>query len=179
MDAFNFAFTLFGLLLGFTLIEVLSGLAKVLKARRRIRVGWLTPLLAVFVMLDVLSFWQGAWAARSLIPVTYGALLAGLVITAIYYLAASWIFPETLEDGIDLDSHYLDHRRIVLPGIWACNVIPFSLLALQTKETSPVELVMVGIYWLLVGIAVASQRRGINGIALIVLITVYIASALF
>jgi hypothetical protein len=179
MDEFNFAFSLFGLLLGFTLVEVLGGVAKALKARRRIRVGWLTPLLSAFVMLDVLSFWSGAWGARSLIPVSYGMLFAGLMVTATYYLAASWIFPEALVDGVDLDAHYMEHRMIVLPGIWLCNVIPFSLLTWQSGQfPSGSAVAVIALYWLLIGVAIASGSRIINGVALSGLIAIYTASAL-
>ncbi|KQN37024.1 hypothetical protein ASG37_05020 [Sphingomonas sp. Leaf407] len=178
MDAFNFAFTLFGLLLGFTLVEVLSGLAKTLQFHGRIRAGWLTPLLAIFVMLDVLSFWDGAWAARALIPVSYGTLLAGLVITGVYYLAASWIFPQSWEDGTDLDAHYLDHRRIVLPGIWACNAIPFSLLAWQAAQPMSMSgISLIGLYWVLVGTAFISRSKVVNVVALGGLIAVYLVNA--
>ena len=58
MDAFNFAFSLFGLLLGFSLAEVLSGFARALKRGSARKLGWLTTLLAIFVMLDLTSFWQ-------------------------------------------------------------------------------------------------------------------------
>lgn len=43
VSAFEFVFSLLGLLLGFSLIEVLGGLSKALKARKSVRIGWLTP----------------------------------------------------------------------------------------------------------------------------------------
>lgn len=64
MAPFDFIFALFGLLLGLSLAEVLSGFARAIQARlepgRALRLGWLTPLLGAFVLLDLLSFWNAA-----------------------------------------------------------------------------------------------------------------------
>ena len=43
MDAFNFVFSLFGLLLGLALAEVLGGFGTAMDSRRELRIGWLTP----------------------------------------------------------------------------------------------------------------------------------------
>ncbi len=69
MSDFEFVFSLLGLLLGFSLVEVLGGLARLIEAQlravklgaagqaeARFRAGWLTPLLGLFVMLDLISF---------------------------------------------------------------------------------------------------------------------------
>ena len=89
MDAFNFAFSLFAIILGLSLAKVLEGFARALRRRRVIHLGWLTPLLAVFVMLDLTSFWESGWAARRFVTPQYGDLLIGLVMTGLYYIAAS------------------------------------------------------------------------------------------
>lgn len=47
MSNFEFVFSLFGLLLGFSLVEVLGKLAASVKARPKSRTGWLTPLLSL------------------------------------------------------------------------------------------------------------------------------------
>ena len=49
--------------------------------------GRLTPLLGVFVMLDITGFWSIAWQARDVVPPTYAALVVGLAITGLYYIA--------------------------------------------------------------------------------------------
>ena len=68
MSQFEFVFSLFGLLLGLSIAEVMSGFGKAVKARSRLRIGWLTPLLGVLVMLDLTSFWTIAWSMRELVP---------------------------------------------------------------------------------------------------------------
>ena len=123
MSAFEFVFSLFGLLLGFSLVEVLGGLARTMEARLRLgpayRVGWLTPLLALFVLLDLLTFWLSAWRLRDGLAVTGGTLTAGLLFAGGYYLAAHLVFPPREVDAPDLDAHYFRVKRPVLGILWA------------------------------------------------------------
>jgi hypothetical protein len=60
MTAFEFVFPLFGLLVGLTYTEMLSGLARALKSSRHVRIGWLVPLLGVLVLINLTMFWYGA-----------------------------------------------------------------------------------------------------------------------
>src|SRR5688500_14878840 len=98
MTSFEFVFSLFGLMLGLSLAEILGGLTRTVQSRaaatakKRRRIGWLTPLLGLFVMLDLTSFWTVAWTLRDSIPAHYSSLVIGLAITGIYYLAASLVF---------------------------------------------------------------------------------------
>ena len=117
MDAFNFAFSLFAIILGLSLAKVLEGFARALRRRRVVHLGWLTPMLAVFVMLDLTSFWEAGWATRKFLTPQYGMLLIGLVLCGLYYIAASIIFPGEFGDRDDFDEHYIEHRRQVLGAI--------------------------------------------------------------
>ena len=61
MTEFAFVFSLYSLLLSFSLVALLSGFGKALDAALRDngpRVGWLVPLLGLFVLLDLLSFFE-------------------------------------------------------------------------------------------------------------------------
>lgn len=130
MTDFEFVFSLFGLLLGFSLIEVLGGLAKVIEAQLRavkvgaeapgerpFRAGWLTPLLGLFVMLDVISFWGSAWVARGQVSYSGPVVVGGLLFAGAYYVAAHLVFPTEKADWVSLDAHYFRVRRAVLGAI--------------------------------------------------------------
>jgi hypothetical protein len=78
MDAFNFAFSLFAIVLGLALVEVLTGFARALKRRHVVHLGWVTPIAAIYVMLDLTSFWEFGWGSRRFISPQYGYLLIGL-----------------------------------------------------------------------------------------------------
>src|SRR4051794_2710166 len=88
MTPFEFVFSLFALLLGLSLAEVLGGLARTLKQRRQVRLGLLTPLLGLLVMLDLTSSWALAYSLRDSIPANFLTLVIGLFVTGLYFLAA-------------------------------------------------------------------------------------------
>jgi hypothetical protein len=46
MSAFEFFFSLFGLILGLAIATIAGGMSDVLRERKRIPIGWLTPLMA-------------------------------------------------------------------------------------------------------------------------------------
>lgn len=127
MSAFEFFFSFYGLLLGLCVAELVGGFARVLHERQRVRFGWLTPLLALFVALDVATFWNQAWGIFRGAPFNQALLIVGLVIAATFYVAASVTFPRVVAEGgdrrIDLDDHFWAHRRLVFGCILAANLI--------------------------------------------------------
>lgn len=121
MDGFEFAFSLFGLLLGLALAEALGGLARALKSRHQGWIGWPTALLGLFVACDVVTFWMYGWALHSRISVNWALLFGGFVVTGTYYVAASLIFPD--DAGVSFDEHFERHHRMVIGGVVLCNAI--------------------------------------------------------
>jgi hypothetical protein len=126
MDGFNFAFSLFAIVLGLSLVEVLTGFARALKRRRVVHLGLLTPLAAIYVMLDLTSFWESGWGSRRFVSPQYGYLLIGLFVCGLYYLAASLIFPSEFGDRPDFDAHYMDHRKQVFGAVFLCDLIEMA-----------------------------------------------------
>lgn len=174
MTHFEFVFSLFGLLLGLSLAEVLGGAARALKARRRVRVGWLTPLLGLFVMLNLVSFWMAAWNAQAMIPAAIPALLTGLAITGLYFMAASLVFPEDVEKWPDFDAYYFEHRRQVLGGIWLCNIIVFGLVWTMHGRVSGLAIVADSVPTVLVAVAMIGRSRAVGILCLSALVAIYL-----
>jgi hypothetical protein len=121
MSEFEFVFVLYSLLLGLSMVELLGGFGKALEVRfaadanhGAFRLGWLTPLLAIFVMLDLLSFWSAAWTVRNDIRVSGEALMLVALFASVYFLAARLVFPSQPERFDNLDDHYFRVRRMVL-----------------------------------------------------------------
>jgi hypothetical protein len=123
MSAFEFFFSFYGLLLGFSVAVVATGLVLAVQHRKTVRIGWLTPLLAVFVALDIASFWDQAWTNFRHLPFSYGLLVAGLVIAVTYFVAASMVFPLKLEDTKSLDEHFWANKKIVLLLLVVANLL--------------------------------------------------------
>ena len=180
MDAFNFAFSLFAIILGLSLAKVLEGFARALKRRRVVHLGWLTPMLAVFVMLDLTSFWEFGWASRRFLTPQYGMLLIGVFLTGIYYVATSLIFPgefgerHQVMDGDDFDEHYGQHRRQVLTAILICDLMEVAPIAVIRFHDVPAR------FWIENAVqfgaqlvCIATPNKRINMAALGILIALF------
>jgi hypothetical protein len=125
MSAFDLVFALLGLLLGLAIAEVLGGFARVLKlkrAARKVRIGWLTPLLGLFVIIDLTSFWGIAYSLRDQMDASNLTLLCVLTVVGVYHLAASLIFPDDPEDWPDFDDWYDRQNRMVIGGLLFANI---------------------------------------------------------
>ena len=182
MSDFEFVFSLFGLLLGFSMVEVVGGLARTLEARLRLgsayRVGWLTPLLALFVILDLVTFWLAAWRLRDTLAVNGATLTAGLAFAGSYYLAAHLVFPPREADAPDLDLHFLRVKRWVLGILFALFVVQIGYFLtvphLAGLLTSVRGAVSVGTFAILLAAATVVPGRRLNLILLAVLIVRYL-----
>jgi len=176
MSAFEFVFSLFGLLLGLSLAEVLGGFGKAVKARARIRIGWLTPLLGVLVMLDLTAFWITGWSVRESIPVNYLTLMLLLVVTGLYYLAANLIFPEEPDRCPDFDAHYWANKRLVLAAMLALNLPSYAAdwtlgrsLYVENRFILLIQLVFLA----LIVAAILARGKRLNLVLLIALVSLY------
>jgi hypothetical protein len=182
MSGFEFIFTLFGLLLGLALAEGLGGLSRALKARHKVRIGWATALLGIFVSCDVVTFWMYGWALRDLLPLTWPVLFGGFVVTAIYYVAASLVFPDDPGEWGDLDGHFDKHRRTVLGAVLLCNVALLATAAVLTGLPGAGSVRTIVLSWSFFPICIlaiaARDRRIVTG-CLAYLILLYPLSALW
>lgn len=168
MDDFEFLFALYGLMLGLSVAEVLSGLARSieerLQSRPTLRIGWLCPLLAAFVLLDLLSFWGAAWMVRPLVRVSGESLMLVTAFASAYYLAARLVFPRDLDQLANLDDHFFRIRRIVLGILFGLLVVQMiyyaSVPAILPRLIAPASLAMTALLaaLLVVGMVVRSRR---------------------
>lgn len=147
MSQFDLIFALLSLLLGLSIAELLSGFARVLrlKARQRavakglvrvteaddapppVRVGWLVPLLGLYVLIDQLSFFTAAFAYRDALPFNLFTLMAITAVVGGYYVVASLVFPAEPGDWPDFDSYYDEHKRLVLGFALLAATVQFAL----------------------------------------------------
>jgi hypothetical protein len=182
MSAFEFVFSLFGLLLGFSLAEVLGKLAASVKARPQVRVGWLTPLLSLFVLLDVTGFWSIVWDARDAIPASYFVMVLGLAITGLYYFAVSLMFPAEMADGTDLDRWYFDQKAKVLAIILACQLLAhgsrYALMGAAAYQWPLTGWILFSIGILALTAAIFARGFRWNLALLIISIALYLVDAL-
>lgn len=188
MTEFEFIFALYALLLGLSLVSLLSGLGNALErefadsqvddAGEIFRIGWLTPLLAVFVVLDLLSFWTFAWTVRDLVAVNAPTLLGVVTFASAYFLAARLVFPGDPRRFVDLDVHYFRvHRTIYVILIALVGVQWLYLTTIPALREAMLSPVSIGATVVLVGLMVTAmvvRRTGIHTAILILLIARYL-----
>ena len=168
MNEFEYYASLLGLLMGLSLVEVIGGAVRTAQSPRDSRVGVLTPLLALFVMLDVTSYWENAWVFRDKIEVNFFTLYIGLFVASAYYYLASRVFPARVEECQAFDDHFMLVRRHVLSGLVIVNLpilVPNVLRSMDQGLSSLHIMLVQGMYLaLLILAAVLRDKRAIAGI---------------
>lgn len=182
MSAFEFFFSFYGLILGLSVAEIITGFARALRTRQSLRVGWLTPLLAVFVLMDLASFWAGAWLLLQSIQITYAFLIAGLTIAAVYYLSASLVIPHDFAAWPSFDDYFDRHKSQVMLGVVTANTLAFQILPLLSGQsfqarleiwTRPDYAFTIGLYYVLAATVIVMRHRRANMVLLCILIGLY------
>lgn len=179
---FEFLFGLFGLMLGLSLAEVLAGLARSieqrLQPRSTLRIGWLTPMLAVFVLLDLLSFWGAAWLTRGLVRVSGESLFFISAFAGAYYMAARLVFPRDFDELSDLDQHFFRLRRIVIGILLVLLVVQIGWFAtipdILPRLLRPLSLGLTILLALLMILAMTVRTERMARIVLALLIARYV-----
>lgn len=162
MEEFDYAVTLFGLLLGLALTEALAGLARALKARKNTRIGWSTALLGILVACDVVTFWVYGWQMRQFVTASWPVMFAGFLVTGIYFVAASLIFPASAQE--DHEAHFAENYRFVLAGVLICNLALMAWVASIVGLGNLLDLRQIVITWSLIPVslvAIFARERGI------------------
>ncbi|HEX8301098.1 hypothetical protein [Sphingomonas sp.] len=123
MSAFEYFFGFFGLVLGLSVTEVVTGFSQAIQRRKHVAVGVLTPLMALFVLVDLASFWNNLWQWMQTVSISLGLLLTGIAVAAIYYLAASLLVPRDLNAWPSLDEYFFAHKRWISLGVLVANLV--------------------------------------------------------
>jgi hypothetical protein len=134
MSAFEFFFTLYGLVLGLSVVEIVSGVARLAHDRRGVKVGLLTPALALLMLLDLSNFWVSAYSRLQGHELSYSVLVISLAVSSLYYVAASVVFPRDFGAEPDFDAVFMRHRRLVMSALIICGLLAFEVLPMLTAE---------------------------------------------
>jgi hypothetical protein len=179
MSDFEFFLTFFGLILGLTVAEVAIKFADAVDFHPRRPIGLLSPLLAIFVLMDITSFWLWAWGARDLIEVSWTSVYTALAIALCYFLAASLVFPRNDSDVASLDQHFWRRKRLVLGGVLLANAILIGLALLHVRPSFGDSWFFVwqGAYFIPLAALWVSRSRAVNLAILVYLPIFYAASA--
>ena len=176
MTNFEFVFSLLAILLGLALAEILGGLARAIKRRPRLKIGWATGLLATWATLEIVLFWRVAWRARDYLPDTSPALLTGFAITALYYFAGALLWPDDLHERETLDDYFMREKAKTIGAVFAAAVISYGARPLVMGAASWSYMIWFDYLALssivvasIAAIATKSRRVAIGALAVLVL----------
>ena len=182
MSGFDFVTLVFAIPVGLAIVEIAQGLSLSLRRRKDVRLGWLTPMLAIFLILNTAALLEVYWDWRGEIVVNSPILVSVLVLSILYYVAASFVFPHEVAKGDDLDDWFMENRRYSLGGTFLIfSLFAFIPLILKVEETLLVQVIrtivaLIGFSAFLIPvlIAIRSQRRRTALIAICALNLIWI-----
>ena len=161
MSDFELMFQLFALLLGLSMAELLSGLARswhirtgaVRMGKSQIRIGWLVPLLGLLVLVDLTRFWVTAHALRNYLTFDYASLLAMMMIVGGYFAISTFVFPDEPVQWPDFDDYFLRTNRTVVGGMIAVNLTIVLFAAALVAKGSSIDEAPIARSWVSLGAA--------------------------
>lgn len=187
MTDFEFIFVLYALILGLSLVELLSGLGRALEyefARDaegeddKFEIGWLTPLMAIFVMVDLMSFWMFAWTIRPLVSVSPTMLLGVMIFASAYYLAARLVFPGDPERFRNLNTHYYRVSRTIFGILIALVAVQWAYLlsieAVRAAVLTPLSVGLTLLFVAMMGAAMIFRNYHVQAVLLVALTARYV-----
>jgi hypothetical protein len=115
VNAFDYLFTFYGLLLGIAVANVAIGFADMWRDCGKFAVGYCPPLLGVIVMLGGMNVWLTMWHVRADVTVGAWQMLAATGVAMPYVFVSRAMFPGAeRETELSLEDHYLRHRVLIL-----------------------------------------------------------------
>ena len=179
MGAFEFFFSFYGLLLGLCVAQVANSIGHALVVRRESHFGWLTPILAAFVLMDLASFWVNAWDYRTTIGVSNVSIYGGMLVALSYYIAVVMLFPAQATSWADLDDHYWANKEWVTLGVASANAATLTWFVGSKVLQWPWQSYLVlAIYWIPLATLFVSKRKWLDGLCLALLIAAYLIGVL-
>ena len=125
MTEFDYVCLFLAIPIGLALTELAQGFSLALRRRAQMSLGRLTPLLLLFVLFLSALMIEMFWMLREQVSVNAGLIFAGLVFTIVFYVAASFVFPERGDDRSSLDEWFMQSRRFSLGGTSALVLVSF------------------------------------------------------
>lgn len=116
MTDFDYFVLIVAIPIGLALVEIAQGLSSALRQRVTIPIGWMTPLLASFLILTTAAVWETLWDLRGTVKAEWLSIALGLFFALFYYLSASFIFPNDEHGAASLDDWFRRNRKVSLGG---------------------------------------------------------------
>lgn len=112
MDSFEYLIALVSVIAGLGIARALSGLARLLDARRKISISWIPICWTISALLWLVTFWWFTFLLSSFEGWSPWLHVFVLIYAGAIYFLLALLHPESLEEGYDMLEHFLDNRRL-------------------------------------------------------------------
>ena len=126
MDSFEYPIALVSVVAGLGITRSLSGLARLLNARRHIRFSWIPVCWTVSVLLWLIAFWWFTFLLSSYEEWSPGLHVFVLVYAGSIFFLLALLHPEAIGEGHDMLDHFLDNRKIFFGALLAVALIDLA-----------------------------------------------------
>lgn len=126
MDAFSYLATLFSVILGLAVTQILTGLRALMLARARVIVYWPSLIWAGTMFLLITQDWWAMFGLETVKVWTFASYAVVLLMVTMIYLVSGLAVPDIEHKGtIDMRADYFAHARWFFLLLAAC--VPVSL----------------------------------------------------
>ncbi len=123
MQLFEFLMVLVSVNIGLRVTEVLSGAARLIRARDTVRWYWVHVLFQMALFLALFQQWWENWNLRGLPEISYGQTMGLFVGPVVLFLMGHLLYPDPVED-VDLRGYY--YRQA--PVLWGLAILVVLVL---------------------------------------------------
>lgn len=123
MDQFSYFIVFYSIVLGLGVTELLSGLARMVRAKTLRKLEPQTALVAILTFVMLMSSWVDGWITLRSVTIDFAGLWAPVLMATLYYLAAAVIFPHHEADHERLADYYSERRPFVIGMLLACGFL--------------------------------------------------------
>lgn len=162
MDRFEFLMVLMSIIIGLGISELLTNVARQIKARKTSRPFWVHSGFVILMFLAFLQIWWEAWELRSVEVWTFPALLMMLAAPAGLFVISHVMYPDVIE-GADLEDYYFRNSRVLwsVAALVVISATGFRPLAFGYDLITPDNLSSLMMLVLFVTLA-ASRRKALH-----------------
>jgi hypothetical protein len=111
MSGFEYLIALVSVVAGLGLTRALSGLAKIVHLRKKIRLSGVHIAWTGSILMWLVSYWWFTFLLASVDQWTVLLFLFVLVYGAVIYFLIALLYPDEWDSGADLFEHFIDNRR--------------------------------------------------------------------
>jgi hypothetical protein len=113
MDVTNHLTFVVSLIVGLAIVDLLTTLGRLIRARDRVRFHWIPLIWAGLIFMQLVqAWWTYYYVLRLDVWREYFAYMSFLIQPMLLYLIASWVLPRGIgRDRVDLEAHYFKEHR--------------------------------------------------------------------